>query len=124
VDVSFNFGYLLRNRENIYKLVQLLEPTGTANDPVLFAARDLRVVNAYAVGRDQTHLRLKLSDGFSSEYVIAFRQAYWLENMPERVDILFTLDRNLYNGKVDFQVLVREIRPHQPEITPTQDSVL
>ncbi|NSW54261.1 MAG: single-stranded-DNA-specific exonuclease RecJ [Anaerolineae bacterium] len=124
VDVSFNFGYLLRNRENIYKLVQLLEPTGTANDPVLFAARDLRVVNAYAVGRDQTHLRLKLSDGFSSEYVIAFRQAYWLENMPERVDILFTLDRNLYNGKVDFQVLVREIRPHQPEITPSQDSVL
>ena len=115
VDVSFNFTYLLRNREGIFKLVQLLEPTGTANDPVLFAARNLRVVNSTLVGKDKSHLRLTLSDGYSNESAIAFRQGHWHSKMPEYVDILFTLDENFFRGQLSYQIQVRELREHVEE---------
>lgn len=113
VDVPFNFTYLCRNSADVYHQVQLLEPTGTENPPVLFAARNLRVVNSYLIGKDRTHLRLKLSDGFTSESAIAFRQGYWHENMPEYIDILFTLEKNFYRNQLSYQIHVREIRPHQ-----------
>ena len=115
VDVSFNFSYLLRNREGIYKLVQLLEPTGTENAPVLFAARNLRVVKSHLVGRDKTHLRITLSDGYSTETAIAFRQGHWKSHMPEYVDVLFTLDQNFFRGQMSYQIQVREIREHVEE---------
>jgi len=115
VDVSFNFTYLLRNREGIFKLVQLLEPTGTENDPVLFAARNLRVVNSTLVGKDKSHLRITLSDGYSTETAIAFRQGHWRSHMPEYVDILFTLDENFFRGRLSYQIQVRDIRAHVEE---------
>jgi len=115
VDVSFNFSYLLRNREGIYKLVQLLEPTGTENAPVLFAARNLRVVKSHLVGRDKTHLRITLSDGYSTETAIAFRQGHWKSHMPEYVDVLFTIDQNFFRGQMSYQIQVREIREHVEE---------
>lgn len=115
VDAAFPFTYLCKNRESIYKLVQLLEPTGTENPPVLFAAHNLRVLSAYAVGKDKTHLRIKLGDGYSSETAMAFRQAHWLENMPDMVDILFVFDLNVYNNKTEYQILIRELRPSQAD---------
>lgn len=110
VDVDFNFTYLIRNKRHIYKLVQLLEPTGTENQPVLFAARGLRVVNSFTVGKDKSHLRLKLSDGFTSEDAIAFRMGHLKDELPPYVDILFTLDENTYRGQTNFQIQVKDIR--------------
>ncbi|MEE4195046.1 MAG: single-stranded-DNA-specific exonuclease RecJ [Anaerolineae bacterium] len=110
VDVDFNFTYLIRNKQHIYRLVQLLEPTGTENPPVLFAARGLRVVNAFTVGKDHSHLRLKLSDGYTSEDAIAFRMGHLKDELPPYVDILFTLDENTYRGQTTFQIQVRDIR--------------
>ena len=115
VDVSFNFTYLIRNKQYIYKLVQLLEPTGTDNPPVLFAAHNLRVVNAYQVGKDKSHLRLTFSDGYTSEGAIAFRMGHLKGELPPYVDILFTLDENTYRGQTNFQIQVRDIREHIEE---------
>ncbi len=112
VDAAFNFSYLYRNKKYIYMLAQLLEPTGTDNPPVLFASHNLRVVNAFQVGRDKTHLRVTLSDGFSSDTAIAFRLGHLKDELPTHVDILFTLDENVYRGQTEYQIQVREIRPH------------
>lgn len=110
VDVDFNFTYLIRNKRHIYRLVQLLEPTGTDNPPVLFAARGLRVVNAYTVGKDHSHLKLKLSDGYTSEDAIAFRMGHLKSELPPYVDILFTLDENNWRGQTEYQLQVKDIR--------------
>lgn len=115
VDVDFNFTYLIRNKRHIYRLVQLLEPTGTENPPVLFAARGLRVVNAYTVGKDKSHLKLKLSDGYTSEDAIAFRMGHLKEELPPYVDILFTLDENTWRGQTNFQIQVKDIREAEME---------
>lgn len=115
VDVDFNFTYLIRNKRHIYRLMQLLEPTGTDNPPVLFAARGLRVVNAFTVGKDQSHLRMKLSDGYTSEDAIAFRMGHLKDELPPYIDILFTLDENTWRGQTSFQIQVQDIREAEME---------
>ncbi len=92
------------------KAIELLEPTGLNNPAVLFISRNLKVVRSKAVGRDGSHLRLTLTDDGAVYDGIAFRQAHWIDDMPERVDVLYAFEKNIYNGREYLQLNVRDMR--------------
>ncbi len=108
-DMEVHLGQL--KPELTLQSIQMLEPTGLSNPPVLFISRDLKVQRPKTVGRDKSHLRFSLSDGGLSYDAIAFRQGHWIEDMPERVDILYAYERNLYNGRESLQLNVRDLKP-------------
>lgn len=87
-----------------------LEPCGYGNPPPLFAAYGLQPRNAKSVGADGAHLKLELSDGARTLEAIAFGQAYWLANMPERVDVVYALEVNEWQGERRLQMNVKDIR--------------
>ena len=91
-----------------------LQPTGQENPEATFISRDLRVVNARAVGGEKQHLKLTVNDGRVTWDAIAFRQAKWLEAMPPRIDLLYAFERNEFNGRTTLQLAVRDIRPTTP----------
>ena len=95
---------------NILKEIDLLEPTGIANPGVLFVSRNLDVKYCKRVGADKTHLRLSVSDGTFTFNCIAFRLGDWADHMPEKVDLLFSYERNSFQGNTTLQLRVVDIQ--------------
>jgi single-stranded-DNA-specific exonuclease len=88
-----------------------LQPTGQANPEAVFISRGLDVVNAYCVGSEKQHLRLKVRAGMVTFDAIAFRQGYCAENMPPQIDLLYSIELNEYNGRTSLQLNVRDLKP-------------
>jgi single-stranded-DNA-specific exonuclease len=98
-------------RPEILEHLDWLQPTGYGNRQAVFVSRGLRVTSSRLVGKENSHLKLTVTDGRIHFDAIAFRQGHWRENMPPRVDIIFTFERNEYNGRISLQLNVRDIKP-------------
>jgi hypothetical protein len=63
------------------------------------------------VGKDGSHLKLVLTDGFITYDAIAFRMGQKSADPPLFIDILFAFERNQYNGNDILQLNIKDIRP-------------
>jgi len=106
----------LQNPKEIFDAMDLIEPTGEKNPGVKFVSRGLWVKRFSAVGKEKTHLKLQVSDGRTVFDAIAFRMGHWAENMPSRIDLLYSYDINQFNGRTTVQLMVRDLRPYEPDV--------
>lgn len=88
-----------------------LEPCGYANPHPLLLSKNVRVVGHRAVGNDGKHLKLTLSDGWSTWDAIAFRQGNWANKLPDHIDLVYHLEVNEWNNQRRLQLNVQDIRP-------------
>lgn len=95
----------------VLRYLDWMQPTGYGNPAAVFVSRDVRVTYRKAVGSDGAHLRFKVTDGRITYNAIAFRQGHYAKDMPQRVDILYTFERNEYNGRTSLQLNVRDLKP-------------
>lgn len=102
----------LENAESLYAL----EPTGHENPMPVFMTCGLKVLEARTVGREDSHLKLKLA-GFNAPPIdaIAFNMGDWMSrlnrmNGSARVDIAYNLEVNEWNGMRSPQMNVQDIR--------------
>jgi single-stranded-DNA-specific exonuclease len=96
------------------KLLEYLEwmqPTGYGNPQASFVSRDLKPTRYRTVGKDNSHLKLSVTDGFITFDAIAFRQGEWVQQMPARIDLLYRFELNEFNGQKTLQLNVRDIKP-------------
>ncbi|MBX3035670.1 MAG: single-stranded-DNA-specific exonuclease RecJ [Anaerolineales bacterium] len=99
-------------RPELYeKCLRYLEPTGYGNREPSFVARNVKVKNSRTVGAEGKHLKLTLEDekGFAHD-AIGFRLGEWQNHMPARVDILFTYELNEFNGRVNYQLNLKDLK--------------
>lgn len=96
---------------DLLRYLDYLEPTGYGNPGAVFVSRRVRVVNHRAVGADAKHLKLTVSDGKVTFDAIAFRLGDWAGKLPERIDLMYTLETNEYNGRTTLQLNVKDIKP-------------
>ncbi len=96
---------------DLLKELAWLQPTGQGNPEALFVSRGLRVVRCKSVGKDSSHMRLTVTDGYITYDAIAFRQGHWITQMPARVDLAYTYEVNEYNGNFSLQLNVRDLKP-------------
>ena len=95
----------------ILEQLELLQPTGYGNPQAIFVSRELKVNDRRQVGRERTHLKLSVSDGWITYDAIAFGQGHWHEDMPLFVDLMYTFEMNEFNGKENLQLNVKDIKP-------------
>jgi len=88
-----------------------LEPCGYANPQPLFLSRNVRPQRQRTVGRNDGHLKLKLSHNNVAWDAIAFRQGEWVGNLTDRVDVVYHLKVNEWRGRRQLQLNVQDIRP-------------
>ena len=71
----------------------------------------MRVKSSRTVGADAKHLKLLIEDekGYTHD-AIGFRLGDWHQKMPARVDVLFTYEPNEYNGRVNYQLNLKDLR--------------
>jgi single-stranded-DNA-specific exonuclease len=96
---------------DLLKYLERLQPTGMGNPEPVFMSSGIYVVSQRLVGSEGAHLKLVVTDGYSSPIdAIAFRQGHWMANLPETIDLMYTFGRNEFNGKVSLQLNVKDIR--------------
>ena len=88
-----------------------LEPLGAENSEAVFVSRDVIVKNARTVGKDENHLKLRLRDKFVEYDAIAFNQGFWGKEMPSKIDIVYSIERNYYNGNIYKQLRIKDLKP-------------
>lgn len=89
-----------------------LEPFGTGNPEPVFLARDVRVRDRRIVG--EHHLKLILEQDGRTIPAIGFGMADLPVATGERLDVLFGVMSNEWNGNILAELRLRDIRPHQP----------
>lgn len=97
--------------DDILRDLDQLEPLGAENSEAVFVSRSVEVKTARTVGKDENHLKLRLKDKHSEYDAIAFNQGYWGKEMPTRIDVVYSIERNHYNGNIYKQLRVKDLKP-------------
>jgi len=103
-------------------LTKQLEPCGMGNPHPTFASYDVQVRHCRTVGRETggtRHLQLALSDGKAVWDAIAFRTRWLPEEVPPRIDVVYTLAASTWNGRKRLQLRVKDLRPSQVQEQPS-----
>jgi single-stranded-DNA-specific exonuclease len=99
---------------DLIKDISKLEPYGMGNSKPLFIIKDIEVNNNWtrSCGSDNTHLKFSGKKGNTYLNGIGFSLAekYKLLNTPLAVDVAFSADINEYNGKINPQMLIEDLR--------------
>jgi single-stranded-DNA-specific exonuclease len=94
-----------------YPIIQVLDrfqPTGYGNPSPSFVSFGIEPKNIKTIGKDQSHLRFDVGKGWKC---IAFRQGDLAESIRRsRIDILYHIEKNAFNGNVYLQLNVRDIK--------------
>jgi single-stranded-DNA-specific exonuclease len=104
VPISNLTSELLRDLEK-------LQPTGRENPTSIFISRNVQVNRCWTVGKDKSHLRLVVTDGYITFDAIAFSQGHWEKEIPANIDIAYNFELNEFNGRYNMQLNIRDIKP-------------
>jgi single-stranded-DNA-specific exonuclease len=106
IDAEVQFSQL---NEVLYEALCALEPCGHDHPTPILCSRRLRVVDKRLVGKDNAHLKLRLSDGDQALDAIAFRLGELNGDLPAYVDVAYQLDLNEWNGSRRLQLRVQDV---------------
>ncbi len=101
-----------------WRVLRQFGPFGPGNRRPVFWGRDLRVVGEpKAVGKDQSHLRLRVAQNGGPAYtVIGFGLADRLDAARESartgtpLELAFNVDENTWNGRTELQLEAKDVR--------------
>lgn len=96
-----------------YRILRQFGPFGPKNMKPVFLVKNVYDTGyARPVGSDESHLKLKITDGNFSFDAIGFGLGKYYEQIKEKsvFDCLFTIEENIWNGKTSLQLNVKDIR--------------
>lgn len=104
--------------------LDLLQPTGYGNPNPVFLTRDAHLQQAVRVGKTRAHLKVMLLEGAALRDGIAFGKGDLADEGLERVDVLFTPERNEFRGRITPQLMVEALTPAAGAVTIPDEDVL
>lgn len=96
----------------LYDHLQKLRPFGTRNPSPLFVSRGLKVVACSAVGKDLSHLKLRVQSKTGKIVdAIGFRFGEWISKLSLgcHVDLVYEVDVNEWNGNRELQIKIVDL---------------
>ena len=97
---------------DLYQEIKKLEPFGMANPTPVFALSDCKILAKSAIGKEGRHLKLSLSSKIDNQAqltAIWFGQGEKVDQIQETCSIAFTLNENIWNGKKELQLIIKDI---------------
>jgi len=109
IDLELNFNLLSKK---LAETISTLEPTGSGNSAPVFVTKEVAVIDARAVGKTGTHLKLKLQENGKVLDTIAFGFGYLSPKLPpgSLIDIAYNLEENEWNGRKNLQLKAKDIK--------------
>jgi single-stranded-DNA-specific exonuclease len=98
---------------DLQKTVDLFEPYGEGNAPLVFLTRGMKVAHCELIGRkDLNHLKLLLEAGSTKWPAVYWNGAGRFPaefTIGDRVDVVYRLGRNSYGGGENLQFTVLDL---------------
>jgi single-stranded-DNA-specific exonuclease len=111
VDAELPPSYLV---PEIFEVADRFEPYGEENEPLTFMTRGLKVTDINLMGKTEArHVKLTLDTGKYKWPAIYWNAADKVKqdfDCEDRVDLVFTLSRNWFNGTETPQLMVTDLR--------------
>ncbi len=95
---------------DFFKWLDYLEPTGNQNPEAVFIAKNAKVLSKRRIGAEGQHLKLRVKHQQLVYDAIAFRFGEVFDFIGEQVDLLFSIDKNEYQGNLSWQLKVKDIK--------------
>ena len=96
---------------DLLKNLEYFQPTGYGNPDAVFVSRDVKVKASRTVGSEGKHLKLTLDDERGSTFdAIGFRIGNLQADLPPRLDLMYTLEINEYNGRSSLQLNLKDVK--------------
>jgi single-stranded-DNA-specific exonuclease len=115
VDAELPLSYLT---PEVLKVVDRFEPYGEENETLNFLARGLEISDISLMGRTETkHVKLTLYTGKQRWPAVYWQAADKVKrefDLGDRVDLVFTMGRNFFNGNEIPQLVVTDLRRSVP----------
>lgn len=98
---------------SLFDLIDLFEPYGSENTELLFITKAFKISDAQIVGKKEPqHLKLVFDTGKFKIPAMFWGQAERLKkdiNVSQKYDILYTMNRNYFNGLATNQIIIKEL---------------
>jgi single-stranded-DNA-specific exonuclease len=115
VDAELPLNYLT---PDILKIVDRFEPYGEENEPLNFLARGLKISDISLMGKTEIrHVKLTLDTGKHRWPAVYWQAAEKVKrefDLGDRVDLVFTVGRNFFNGNETPQLVVMDLKVSAP----------
>ena len=109
IDTEIDFNQINRK---LHDKLKEFEPTGLGNFPPLFLTKEVQVLEARTVGRDNSHLKLKLRQNSVVFDAIGFGLASTHVLEPSAlVNIVYSIEENIWNNHTSLQLKIKDIKP-------------
>lgn len=94
------------------RCLDCLEPFGQGNPEPLFCAAGVMVTPQSMRILKEQHLKFQVRQDDTALTALAFRMAerYFTQEIPEKLDIVFTPTLNTYNGETTVQLIIKDMR--------------
>ncbi|MBO5136901.1 MAG: single-stranded-DNA-specific exonuclease RecJ [Spirochaetaceae bacterium] len=101
----------------LLNVIDSFEPYGESNPPLLFLSRNLKIIAADTMGKgERRHLKLTLDAGKNKWPGIIWGAAEKLGqefNVGDYVNVLYQIERNLFNGTESAQMIISAIEKNR-----------
>ena len=97
---------------NLVNEIERLKPFGLGNEEPLFMSENLGVAEINSMGKDNQHLRLKLYQEGKNYKAVYFGGGQYAKDLKfgDRIDIVYSLKKNEYNGNVSVDLVLKDFR--------------
>ncbi len=109
-------------RYDLVAAIEKIAPFGHGNPTPVFVSRNLEVRHHTLVGKEKTHLKMRLFDGKQMWDAIGFglgKQWQAQQTIPGVVDAVFSLEINRWGGREQLQLKLKDIRPAEQSDWPS-----
>jgi single-stranded-DNA-specific exonuclease len=97
--------------------IKKLEPFGQDNHQPRFVSYNLTITDLIFLGQDNQHLKLRLTSDDKPHYLwaLAFNAAETYPDLSigDKIDIVYTLEVNEFNGRREVQLKIIDLRPSE-----------
>jgi len=98
---------------DLYHILEQCRPFGYGNPRPVFLTRRVRKDDLRLMGRENDHLRLRVSQDGNAISAVGFSLGELFAELEEadRLDIVYTIDENEWQGVCSLQLTLKDVRP-------------
>jgi single-stranded-DNA-specific exonuclease len=95
---------------DVYATIQMLAPFGHDNPVPTFLSRGVEVIERRTMGNGNNHLRMKVKQGDTIWDGVAFRLANHQEEFAPKIDIVYNLEVDTWNGRNQLRLNILDFK--------------
>lgn len=105
--------------------LEKLAPFGYRNPQPVLACRQAEVMDCRSIGKEGNHLKLKIKGGQSKWDAVGFKMGHLMEplNKCANLDMAVTIEKNEWNGRVNLQFILKDLKLSNTEDNPFNGGV-